>query len=86
MERLEWKSQFKKKHHQLTFGFIAWDRNDTLLFDVQLQLWVAASHVLSLVVDAQDNPVTQPPATGHRALQRQNKKPGSFVVTKRSTK
>jgi hypothetical protein len=48
---------------------VAGHRNDTLLFDVQLQLWIAAPHVLPTVVDTQHNPVAQALATCHRALQ-----------------
>lgn len=39
-------------HRRPTFGFVARDGNDALFFDVQLQLRVAAAHVLAVVADA----------------------------------
>lgn len=57
-----------------TFWFVARDRDDAFFLDVQPQLRVAAAHVLSAVVDAQHDPVAQPPAARHRALRRGREK------------
>lgn len=52
----------------LTSGLIARDGDDTLLFDVQLHLWVTAPDMLPTMVDTQNHSVAQPPATSHCAL------------------
>lgn len=57
-----------QEHLVLTFRLIAGDGDDTLLFDVQLHLWVAAPNMLPTMVDTQNHSVAQPSATSHCAL------------------
>lgn len=70
---------------RLTSGLVAGHRDDALLFDVQLQLRVAAAHVLAAVAEAQHHAVAQPPAAGHRALGRGQEKPVTFPLARGPT-
>lgn len=55
-------------HHGLTFRLVARDRDDTLLLNVQLHLWVAAPDMLPTMVDTQNHSVAQASAASHCAL------------------